>query len=77
MDKLTAFAVRPGDYSVDSMTIIVRNPGSRFGDREHVDGGCRTEAACSVGYLCGRNVVAPVIHNAAVLTGTTAFLEFS
>jgi hypothetical protein len=66
----------PGDYSVDSVTLIVRNPDRKVREWEHVDRVCRRGRGCSGSHLLGRNRIMVLVHNPPVLTGTTGILEF-
>ncbi len=68
-------AASAGEYSVDSMTIIVRNPEAWSAEWEQVDRVCRTGHGCSGDQLVGRRAIITLFHNLAVLTGTTGLLE--
>jgi len=74
--KSLPFPAASGDYSVDSLTLIVRNPGGGIRDWEHVDSVCRTGRGCSGSHLYDRQRVTALVHNPPVLTGTTGVLEF-
>jgi hypothetical protein len=74
VDKSHSFPAVPGDYSVDSMTLIVRNPDGGYREWGHVDSVCGTGRGCSGSYLLDRQGVIPIVHNPEVLTGTTGIL---
>lgn len=75
VDKSRPFALLSGDYSVDSMTLIVRNPDAWSLKGAHVDRVCETSRGCSGGHLHGRQGITELVHISPVLTGTTGILE--
>ena len=74
--KSPLFPAGSGDYSVDSVTLIVRNPDTGVCEWGHVDRVCGTRRGCSGSHLLGRQGVTMLVHNPPVLTGTTGILEF-
>ena len=76
VDKSCPCAPLSGDYSVDSMTHIVRNPDAGSLKGVQVDKVCKTSKGCSGGHLHGRQAITMLVHMSAVLTGTTGILEF-
>jgi hypothetical protein len=75
VDKYRTDALLSGDYSVDSMTLIVRNPDGELRQGEHVDKVCRTGRGCSGHHLHDRQGITPLVHKWPVLTGTTGIVE--
>jgi hypothetical protein len=73
--KSHALPAASGDYSVDSVTFIVRNADMGSRKWEHVDRVCRTGHGCSGWHLLDRQGFIPLVHNPEVLTGTTGILD--
>jgi hypothetical protein len=76
VDKSPLSALASGDYSVDSMTLIVRNPGTGTRNGEQVHSVCETGGCCSGIHLHDRTGIRLLVHKSTVLTGTTGIVEF-